>query len=125
MTGLGLGIGSQRQQQIPALRCGMTTKNKQRQRQLKASDEWPLQDDQSSKGYGLLCGLAEGGGDEGRAQHLGVAGEVVGGDVGELLFDEDEGAEVEALDLRLRLHMVANDCAAEGGHEGLGIDRVV
>ena len=42
-----------------------------------------------------------GGGRRGRTGLLrlaGCAGEVVGGNFGELLFDEDEGAEVEALD---------------------------
>ncbi len=73
------------------------------------------------------CAGLEGGGgaDEVEGEGLGVVGEVVGGDAGELLLGESQGAEVEALDLGAVLHVVAGDDAAEGGDEGLGIDGVV
>src|SRR5260370_40341446 len=70
-------------------------------------------------------GLAEGGGDQGAAEEFWVAGQVVGGDFGELLFDEDEGGEVEALDFGAGLHVVASDGSAESGDEGLRVDGVV
>jgi hypothetical protein len=57
-------------------------------------------------------GLAEGGGEERAAEEFRVAGEVEGGDFGELLFDEDEGAEVEALDFGAGLHVIAGDGSA-------------
>ena len=68
-----------------------------------------------------------GGERRGRRRCLGggCAGEVVGGDFGELLFDEEEGAEVEALDFGAGLHVVAGDGSAEGGDEGLRVDGVV
>ena len=69
--------------------------------------------------------MAENGGNEGTAEAGWGAGEVVGGDFGELLFDEDEGAEVEALDLGAGLHVVAGDGSAEGGDEGLRVEGVV
>ena len=71
------------------------------------------------------CGLAESGGDERAAEGLGVAGEVEGGDLGELLFDEDQGAEVEALDFGAGLHLVAGDGSAEGRDEDLRVYGVV
>ena len=69
--------------------------------------------------------MAQGGGDEGAAEEFRVSGEVVGGDFGELLFDEDEGAEVEALDFGAGFHVIAGDGSAESGDEGLRVDGVV
>ena len=69
--------------------------------------------------------MAERGGDEVAAEAGGGSGEVVGGDFGELLFDEDEGAEVEALDFGAGFHVVAGDGSAEGGDEGLRVEGVV
>jgi hypothetical protein len=69
--------------------------------------------------------LAEGGGDKLRAQHLGAGGEVIGRDFGELLFGQDEGAEVEALDFGAVFHVVAGDGSGERGDEGLRVDGVV
>ena len=74
---------------------------------------------------GAGSGLAEGGGDKRAAEEFRVGGEVEGGDFGELLFDEDEGAEVEALDLGAGFHVVAGDGSAEGGDEGLRVVGVV
>jgi len=42
-----------------------------------------------------------------------------------LFFDEDEGAEIEALDLGAGLHVLAEDGVGEGVDEGLGIDGVI
>ena len=64
-------------------------------------------------------------GTRGLLSECGCSGEVVGGDFGELLFDEDEGAEVEALNLGAGLHVVAGDGSAESGDEGLRVDGVV
>ena len=64
-------------------------------------------------------------GTKGLLRQFGVAGEVVGGDFGELFFDEDEGAEVEALDFGAGFHVVAGDGSAESGDEGLRVDGVV
>lgn len=69
--------------------------------------------------------MAERRGDEGAAEGVGGAGEVVGGDFGELLFDENEGAEVEALDFGAGFHLVAGDGSAEDGDEGLWVHGVV
>jgi len=46
-------------------------------------------------------------------------------DFGELLLDQDEGAEVEALDFGAGFHVVAYDGSAEGGDEGLRVYGVV
>src|SRR5947199_2819754 len=59
--------------------------------------------------------LAKNGGDQGAAEEFWVGGEVVGGDFWELLLDEDEGSEVEALDFGAGLHVVAGDGSAECG----------
>ena len=69
--------------------------------------------------------LPEGGGDEVGREVCGKLGEVEGGDLGELLFDELEGAEVEGLDVGAGLHVGLGDGGAEGGDEGLGLEGVV
>ena len=42
-----------------------------------------------------------------------------------MLFDEDEGAEVEALDFGAGFHVVAGDGSAKSGDEGLRVYGVV
>ena len=69
--------------------------------------------------------MAEGVGDEGGGEELGVFDEVEGGDEGVLLLNEEKGAEVKALDLGAALHVFGGDSSDEGVDEDLGIDGVV
>src|ERR1700678_3189434 len=96
-------------------------------RQLKkACERPPSAQEARPAGHGLYrLWLTERGWQEWTAEGFDGLGEIVGGDFRELLLDEDEGTEVEALDLSAALHVVAHDRSAESVDEGLGVGGVV
>ena len=69
--------------------------------------------------------LAQGRWNEGAGEGAGGSSEIVGGDGRMLLFHENQGAEIEALDFGARLHMGVQDSAAERVDEGLRWGGVV